>query len=199
MQKCSLWSIQCPVAARLMKNTQPFFSVLYSSESHCYKLLVFLHQVRIFWSLDWDCGGVLNAPRSCWSLFMCLVPVCRTRCWKISEILFERLQGHTLAGVPYICVEPSQNWAQAFGAQKNRPRLTANCVKKLFYICFKKININIDLLPLNIWLKYIWQIFITLCGCTLTGTDVSFFEKKNKTFLRRQINIKYALSSCRFP
>lgn len=62
---------------------------------------------------------------------------------------------------------------------------------------FKQV---INLLPLYRQLKYILQIFITLCIYTLVGTDVSFLSCTDvKTILYRQINIKCAVNSCRFP
>lgn len=115
----------------------------------------------------WVRGVVLNVPRSCWSPFICLVPVCRTRRWKISEILPERLQGHTLAGVSYICMEPSQKWA--FGAQT---RDHNRWIVKISFIFWKK---NQYLHRFITSIKYILQFFSALCGCSFIGTDVSFF------------------------
>lgn len=85
--------------------------------------LLMPHPLRL-----WDRGGVLNAPHSCWSLFMCLVPVCRSHSWKIWDPLW------TFAGIDagwsftYLHGTFPEMGAGLWHPNK-RPRSTVNFVK----------------------------------------------------------------------
>lgn len=131
------------------------------TKSHCHKLLKFMCCVRSrldFGSLNsaspasvrlWQ----LNEPRSCWSLFMSSVPVCRTCRWKISKILSEHLQGHTLAGVSYIC---SPETSAGVWLPNKTPQSTFNCVK----ICFIYIYIYMYI-KIYIYIPFLFHSIIT--------------------------------------